>query len=458
MNEHIDILGKIIPIIKSSPIISPSGRIVSSVGTIIKVTGLKVGLGEVCLIDNGEEKGAIAEVIGFDGNKLIMMALEDFPGITPGALVYPIGHPLIAGVSSQIIGRVLDGLGRPIDGKGPISGGDMISLNNSPPDPLKRDRISEPFYTGIRAIDSLTTLGKGQRIGIFAGSGIGKSVLMGMIARNCYGDVNVIGLIGERGREVREFIEKDLGDEGLKRSVVVTVTSDKSPLLKIKGAFLCTAIAEYFRDMGNDVLLMMDSLTRVATAQREIGLAAGEPPTTRGYTPSAFTMIPKLLERAGASEKSSITGIYTVLVEGDDQEEPVADTARATLDGHIVLSRKLANRSHFPAIDITASISRVMPDIVDEPHLELSRQCKKTISIYNDSEDLINVGAYTKGSSKEIDYAIENIGKINDFLQQGIDEKSPPEESIARLSAIFSGSNIKEDEKETNETVAENAP
>ncbi|PJA26641.1 MAG: EscN/YscN/HrcN family type III secretion system ATPase [candidate division Zixibacteria bacterium CG_4_9_14_3_um_filter_46_8] len=438
MRFEFDISEKIGPLINACPRVAQSGRIVKAIGMVLEATGLRAGIGQVCsIVTDHSETGIIAEVVGFRDENLILMALEDSPGIIPGAEVRP-GHlTLMTRLSPSIVGRIINGLGNPIDGKGPIIGEDIVTWSNQSPHPLKRRRITEPFYTGVRSIDSLITIGKGQRMGIFAGSGVGKSVLMGMIARNCYGDVNVIGLIGERGREVREFIEKDLGEEGLSRSVVVVVTSDKSPLMKIKGAFLTTAIAEYFRGQGKDALLMMDSLTRVATAQREIGLAAGEPPTTRGYTPSAFALIPKLLERAGASEKGSITGIYTVLVEGDDLDEPVSDTSRATLDGHIVLSRRLANRNHYPAIDVNASISRVMPDVISRDYLALSQQCKKTMAIYAESEDIINIGAYSKGSSSEIDFAIEKIGLINRFLQQNIDEKSEPDTMMGLLEQIL---------------------
>ncbi|MBD3169317.1 MAG: FliI/YscN family ATPase [candidate division Zixibacteria bacterium] len=425
------------PLIEDTPEYFLSGRVTRSIGLIYQATGLKASVGQICEISTGNRgERVIAEVIGFNGDKIILMALDDSVGIMPGAEIKLTTSPLMARISPSIIGRVIDGLGNPIDGKGPIRGNDYVTLNNKAPHPLKRRRIREPFFTGIRSLDSLLTIGKGQRIGIFAGSGLGKSVLMGMIARNCYGDVNVIALIGERGREVREFIEKDLGEEGLSRSVVVVVTSNESPLLKIKGSFLATAIAEYFRDRGDNVMLMMDSLTRVATSQREIGLAAGEPPTTRGYTPSSFTLIPKLLERAGASQAGSITGIYTVLVEGDDHDEPVSDSARATLDGHIVLSRKLAARNLYPAIDVNSSISRVMPDIINEEHLSVANECKRLMAVYNDAEDLINIGAYAKGSSKDIDEAIAKIGPIRTFLQQKIMEKSVPEEAIGELKNI----------------------
>lgn len=454
MKNKLNVAERVASFISSSESYRQYGRIQKSVGMTIEASGLKSGIGDICIIELPEsEEGAAAEVVGFRDDKLILMTLRDSPGILPGAEVRKGEFALIKRISDQIVGRVIDGLGNPIDDAGEISGDELLSWHNLSPHPLKRHRIRQPFYTGVRSIDSLITIGKGQRAGIFAGSGVGKSVLLGMIARNSYGDVNVIGLIGERGREVREFIEKDLGEEGLKRSVVVVVTSDKSPLMKIKGAFLCTAVAEYFRAKGNDVLLMMDSLTRVATAQREIGLAAGEPPTTRGYTPSCFAIIPNLLERAGASEKGSITGLYNVLVEGDDLDEPVADTARASLDGHIVLSRKLANRHQFPAIDVNASISRVMPDIIPAEHYQLAKKCLKTLAVYNDSEDLINIGAYNKGSSRDIDYALDKIDPIRSFLQQGISESSDPKETLKHLSDIFSDSEgEKDNQADTNDT------
>ncbi|MBD3276599.1 MAG: FliI/YscN family ATPase, partial [Candidatus Marinimicrobia bacterium] len=334
------------------------------------------------------------------------------------------------------LGRVLDGLGRPIDGKGPIHGKKMQPIHNTPPDPLDRRRITQPLFTGIRAIDTLLTCGKGQRVGIFAGSGVGKSVLLGMVARKTSADVNVIALIGERGREVRDFIEKDLGEEGLKRSIVVAVTSDQAPLIRIKGGLIATAIAEYFRGKGNDVMLMMDSVTRIAMAQREIGLAVGELPAAKGYTPSVFGMLPKLLERAGSDEAGSITGMYTVLVEGDDMNEPVADMVRSILDGHVVLSRKLAALNQYPAIDVLQSISRVMIDVVDEEHHELANKMIEVLASYEEAEDLINIGAYVKGSNPRIDRAISLIDQIRDFLKQGIKEEVSFENSIQRMREI----------------------
>jgi flagellum-specific ATP synthase len=336
-------------------------------------------------------------------------------------------------VGKKLLGRVIDGLGRPIDGKGWIEAEEIRSIYNQPPEPLERKRITEALATGIRAIDALLTCGKGQRIGIFAGSGVGKSTLMGMIARNTSADVNVIALIGERGREVRDFIEKELGEGGLSKSVVVVATSDKPPLIRVKSALVAITIAEYFRDQGLDVMFMMDSLTRVAMAQREVGLAIGEPPTTKGYTPSVFALLPKLVERAGTSSKGSITALYTVLVEGDDLSEPIADSARSILDGHIVLSRKLANMGHYPAIDPLESISRLMPDIVSEKHRKSAEEIIDLLATFREAEDLINIGAYVRGSNPKIDKAIQMIDKIREFLKQDVKEKAEFEDSVNRL-------------------------
>ncbi|SDF50877.1 type III secretion system ATPase, FliI/YscN, partial [Thermoanaerobacter thermohydrosulfuricus] len=343
-------------------------------------------------------------------------------GIGAGSKVIATGQTLRINVGNELLGRVLDGLGNPIDGKGPIKFEKSIPINNVPPDPLERKRIREVIPLGIKAIDGLLTCGKGQRIGIFAGSGVGKSTLLGMMARNAKADLNVIALIGERGREVNEFLEKDLGEEGLKKSVVVVATSDTPALIRVKGAMTATAIAEYFRDQGLDVLLMMDSVTRFAMAQREVGLSIGEAPVSRGYTPSVFSVLPKLLERSGCSKKGSITALYTVLVDGDDLNEPIADAVRGILDGHIVLSRKLANKNHYPAIDVLASVSRVINDIITEEHKELIARFKDILATYTEAEDLINIGAYNFGSNPKIDEAIELNEKMNSFLRQRIDE------------------------------------
>jgi flagellum-specific ATP synthase len=365
------------------------------------------------------------------------MPLGNMTGIGPGSSIVSTGKELKVGVGKKLIGRVIDGLGAPIDDKGPLFPEKHYAVNNSAPDPLKRKRITEPLSLGVKAIDGLLTIGKGQRVGIFAGSGVGKSTLIGMMARNTKADVNVIALIGERGREVREFIERDLGEEGLSRSVVVVATSDQPALIRLKGALVATTIAEYFRDQGMDVLLLMDSLTRFAMAQREIGLSSGEPPVSRGYTPSVFGVMPKLLERAGYSDRGSITGLYSVLVDGDDMNEPITDAARGILDGHIVLSRALANRNHYPAIDILASISRVMGDIISDKHKSAANEIKKNLAIYKDAEDLINIGAYASGSNEKIDYAISVIDKINEFIQQRTEDKFTYEETLELLENVL---------------------
>lgn len=401
------------------------GRVNKIIGLTIESEGPQVRIGEVCKIYPLESKTPIiAEVVGFSSDKVLLMPLGEMEGVGPGSKVYATGYMLSVEVGDQLLGRVVDGVGALMDDGAPLDLKTRYSVNNDPPNPLKRMKIDEPISLGVRALDGLITVGRGQRIGIFAGSGVGKSTLMGMIARNTTADVNVIGLVGERGREVREFIEKDLGEEGLKRSVLVVATSDKPALLRVNGALLATSIAEYFRDKGLNVMLMMDSLTRFSMAQREIGLAVGEPPVSRGYTPSVFTKLPRLLERAGNSDKGSITGLYTVLVDGDDMNEPVADAIRGILDGHVVLSRALAHKGHYPAIDVLQSVSRVMPNIVSKEHLEAARRFTSVLATYRTSEDLINIGAYERGSNPEIDYAIEKIGEINGFLRQQVDEKS----------------------------------
>lgn len=412
------------------------GKVTKIVGLTVESLGPNVNMGEVCRIVS-DDISVFAEVVGFRENKILLMPLGELTGIGLNSTVEALGHSLQVSVSQDLLGRILDGLGKPIDNNGPIYSEQLYTIENDSPDPLTRNRINEPLPIGVKAIDGLLTIGKGQRVGIFAGSGVGKSTLMGMIARNTSADINVIALIGERGREVREFIEKDLGEEGLKRSVVVVSTSDKPALIRQKAAKTATAIAEYFRDQGNDVLLMMDSLTRFSMAQREIGLAIGEPPVSRGYTPSVFSVMPKLLERAGNSEKGSITALYTVLVDGDDMNEPITDTARGILDGHIVLTRKLANKNHYPAIDVLQSISRVMPEVVTQEHKKLANHLKATLAIYSDAEDLINIGAYSKGSNEEIDYAISKNSQIKAYLTQEVDEKFALETEIELLTNIF---------------------
>lgn len=400
-----------------------TGEVARVVGMGIESVGPIANIGDICYIETyGKVKEIRAEVVGFKDDRLMLMPLGNIEGIGPGCKVKAYGDKLEVKAGYELLGKVVDWSATPIDGS-PNCCVDTVPIDNTAPNPLTRKRIKEPLELGVRAIDGMLTVGKGQRIGIFAGSGVGKSTLMGMIARNALSDINVIALIGERGREVREFIENDLKAEGLKRSIVVVATSDQPALMRLKAAMTATALAEYFREQGKDVLLMMDSLTRFSMAQREIGLATGEPPVSRGYTPSVFAAMPKLLERAGNSDKGSITGMYTVLVDGDDFNEPITDTARGILDGHIILSRKLANRGHYPAIDVLASISRVMSAIVTDEHKACATEVKKHMAIYKESEDLINVGAYNKGSSPEIDEAIERIGPINNFLKQRVDEK-----------------------------------
>lgn len=414
-----------------------SGHVHKIVGLMIESTGPMVEIGELCEIYNLRDDGMVyGEVVGFNDDKVLLMPLGNMDGIGPGSKVLALGHRFIVDVSDALLGRVVDGLGEPMDG-GPKPAPDkQYAINNDPPNPLKRNRIKEPMPLGIRAIDGLLTVGKGQRIGIFAGSGVGKSTLLGMIARNTAADINVIALVGERGREVREFIENDLGEEGLKRSVLVVSTSDKPALVRIKAALLATSIAEYFRDKGKDVVLMMDSVTRFCMAQREVGLAVGEPPVTRGYPPSVFGVLPQLLERAGASDKGSITGLYTVLVDGDDFNEPISDAARGILDGHFMLSRKLASKGHYPALDVMISASRVMPNIVTKEHKENIIKFKDILATYNDSEDLINIGAYQEGTNPKIDLAIEKEPLFNEYLRQRVEEKAEYDESVERLEEI----------------------
>ena len=413
------------------------GRVSQVVGLTIESTGPDVSIGQTCLIKAGKHATPVlSEVVGFKNSNILLMPLGNMEGVGPGNLVEAENQPISIQVSESLLGRVLDGLGNPMDGKPEINDGEFFHVTNAAPDPLFRNRITQPLTMGIKAIDALLTIGKGQRVGIFAGSGVGKSTLMGMVARNTRADINVIALVGERGREVREFLEKDLGEEGLKRSVVVIATSDKPALVRLKAAEVATCIAEYFRNKGKDVMLLMDSLTRFAMAQREVGLAIGEPPVSRGYTPSVFAAIPKLLERAGNNDKGSITGLYTVLVDGDDMTEPVTDTARSVLDGHIVLSRKIANRNHFPSIDVLASVSRCMPDIVEPDHRNAANELKKSMAVYTNSEDLINIGAYVKGSSAEIDDAISKHDRINSFLVQAVEESYTYEESCSQIMEI----------------------
>lgn len=417
------------------------GYVENVVGLTIESFGPYAFVGEICEIssENGSScKKILAEVIGFKGNRVILMPLGDTIGISLGSKVVSLSKPLSIYVGTGMIGRVVDAFGNPIDGKGPLMVEEELPIYREPPNPLVRARISEPLITGVKVIDSLLTIGKGQRIGIFSGSGVGKSTLLGMIARYSKADVNVIALIGERGREVREFLEKVLGEEGLRRSVVVVATSDAPPVARRTASFTAVTIAEYFRDKGMDVLLFMDSLTRFAMAQREIGIAAGEPPTTKGYTPSVFSLLPKLLERAGTSSNGSITGIYTVLVEGSDMEEPIADAARAILDGHIVLTRELASKAIYPAVDVLQSVSRVMPDVVVGEHFELAMRARELMAIYKDVEDLVNIGAYKRGTNPRIDEALDKYEKIVALIKQGMNEHFEFEDTINMLREAVS--------------------
>jgi flagellum-specific ATP synthase len=412
------------------------GIVSQVIGITIEAEGIKSYVGEVCLIYNNMNIPVPSETVGFKDKKIILMVLGEVTGISPGCKVTPTGKCHSIKCSFDLCGKVLDGLGNPIDG-GEIQTGDIYSIDREPPSPLKRRRIKSVLPTGVRAIDGFLTCGEGQRVGIFAGSGVGKSTLLGMMARYSEADVNVIALIGERGREVLDFIEKDLGIDGLKKSVIVCATSDKPALVRQKGAFTATAIAEYFRDQGKKVMLMMDSVTRFAMAQREIGLAIGEPPATKGYTPSVFAMLPKLMERTGMSDKGSITAFYTVLVDGDDFNEPIADAARSILDGHIVLSRDLAAKNHYPAIDVLNSISRLMSDITEENHKSAASKARDLLSVYKESEDLINIGAYVKGSSSKIDEAIKYHDKIDEYLKQRVEENNKFDDSLEKLTDIF---------------------
>lgn len=414
------------------------GYVDELVGVVILARGPGGAVGDLVYIYPSAGSEPIpAEIVGFRSGRVILMAFGEMTGIRPGCEVISSGGPLMVKCGEGLLGRFLDGMGQPNDGLGPAKTHTLRSIYNRPPDAIRRQRIKEPLTTGVKVIDSILTWGKGQRIGVFAGSGVGKSTLMGMIARSTEADVNVIALIGERGREVREFLEKDLGEEGRKRSVIVVVTGDNPPLLRVKGAMTAMTLAEYFRDQGKNVLFMMDSVTRMAMAQREVGLAAGEPPTTRGYTPSVFSMLPSFLERAGTTpDKGTITGLITVLVEGDDMNEPIADAVRGILDGHIVLSRHLAHRNHYPSVDILQSISRAMVDIVPDDHFQAARRVAEIASVYRDAEDLINIGAYQRGSNPQIDLAIQMIPAINAFLKQGIKEAVAYKDSLAQMMEI----------------------
>lgn len=414
------------------------GRVSDVVGISIESVGPFASVGDVCFIHpKGVQEPIRAEVVGFKNKKTLIMPLGELQGIAPGVKVVNTGRKLEVPVGPELLGRILSGTGDPIDGKEALVTNQVVPVDAAPPNAYKRKRITQPITTGIRAIDAALTVGMGQRIGIFAGSGVGKSTLLGMVARNTSADINVIALIGERGREVRDFIERDLGEEGLARSVVVVVTSNEPPMLRIRGAYVATAIAEYFRDQGLNVMFMMDSVTRFAMAQREVGLAVGEPPATKGYPPSVFANLPRLLERTGTSDVGSITAFYTVLVEGDDVNEPISDSVRGILDGHIVLSRALAVKNHYPSIDILGSVSRLMTEVADARHKESAAKLREVLATYLEAEDLININAYVRGANPKIDYALTKIERIEQLTRQGIFEKAPFEETVKRLNSIF---------------------
>ena len=416
--------------------VSVSGRVVQVVGLTVETMGLNCQIGEICEIQTGESDKLLAEVIGFRNKHMLLMPLGTMEGIQPDSTVRSVSHAFKAPVGKSLVGRVLNGLGEPIDGKGPLENIEWNSTNQTPPHPLQRTAIDEPLVTGVRVIDGMLTCGKGQRMGIFAGSGVGKSTLLGSIARNSESDIAVIALIGERGREVREFLERDLGPEGLARSVIVVSTSDQPALVRLKAALVAMTIAEYFRDNGNDVMFMMDSVTRYAMAQREIGLSIGEPPASKGYTPSVFAILPRLLERAGRGEIGSITGFFTVLVEGDDFNEPICDAVRGILDGHIILSRALAARNHYPAIDVMNSVSRVMPAITTRDHLSIAAFARKNMAVYEKVRDLVNIGAYVRGSDPEVDTALNVMPVLTNFLQQDRFDVSPFDTTVQSLAQI----------------------
>lgn len=423
---------------KTARVLENKGRVVQLIGLVIESEGPMAAVGEVCqIISTRNEASTPAEVVGFRNNHLLLMPLGEVHGIHPGCEVIATGESLRVPVGDALMGRVINGLGRPIDGMGPIAAEKFAGLNLAPPHPLRRQRIHQPFRTGIRALDTFVPCGRGQRLGIFAGSGVGKSTLLGMMASQSEADVNVIALIGERGREVREFLEKDLDEEGRRRSVVVVATSNEPALARLKGAFLAMSIAEHFRDTGRNVLLMMDSVTRFAMAQREIGLAVGEPPATRGYTPSVFSLLPQLLERAGTGERGAITGYFTTLVEADDMNDPIADAVRSILDGHIVLSRELATQNHYPAIDVLESVSRLNRDLLDDNQQDMAGRARELMALYKRNQDLISIGAYPAGSSPVIDEAIQAREPLNRFLKQAVHQGYSFDESWAALHAAL---------------------
>lgn len=415
------------------------GKIEKIIGTTIESTGPVCNIGDVCRVFHKGENGYIkAEVVGFNQNKVLLMPYSDIEGIGPGSIVDNTGDKLRITVGDGLIGRIIDAIGNPIDGKGELETYESYSIAGTPVNPLTRPPIKDIIPMGVKAIDGLLTIGRGQRMGIFAGSGVGKSTLLGMIAKEVQADINVIALVGERGREVREFIDRDLGERGMARSILVVATSDQPAMMRSKCCLTATAIAEYFSKKGKNVLLMMDSLTRFAMAQREIGLSIGEPPIARGYTPSLYSIMPKLLERAGNFEKGSITGIYTVLVEGDDTNEPISDTVRGIIDGHIVLSRKVAMRNHYPAIDVLESISRLMTEITDKKQQPIASKLRNLLSIYNANYDLVSIGAYKNGSNPALDEALLKINKINEFLMQQVDEAYSYEDTVKLMERAIS--------------------
>lgn len=430
-------LDRYLNLIKNTDTVSYRGKIDKIIGMVIESTGPRADIGEVCVIKTTRSSRVIkAEVVGFKEDKVLLMPYEDISGIGPGCMVESTGDVLRISVGDELIGRIIDGFGNPIDGGQKLHTTMTYPVGNIPSNPLSRPRIDSRIHIGVKAIDSLLTCGRGQRMGIFSGSGVGKSTLLGMISRNIEADVNVIALVGERGREVRDFIEKDLKKEGMERSILVVATSDQPAMMRLKCAMVATTIAEYFKDRGKNVLLLMDSLTRYAMAGREIGLAIGEPPVARGYTPSIYSMLPKLLERSGNFETGSITGIYTVLVEGDDVNEPISDTVRGIIDGHIVLSRAVAMRNHYPAIDILASISRIMDEIVSEEHKKMAGSIRRILSVYYENFDLISIGAYKSGTNPELDVAIAKMDQINAFLRQGVEENFSFEKTMEQMATI----------------------
>lgn len=432
-------LSPCIALAAEQPLITVRGRVNQVIGMVIESSGPGIPVGSICEVDLFRGQGRVpAEVVGFREGRVLLMPLGEMRGVEPGSSIRLVGGQARVTVADGLLGRIIDGLGNPMDDKGPLPHGTDYPLYAEPLNPMKRERITEPVDVGVRAINGLLTLGKGQRIGILAGSGVGKSTLLGMIARHTAADISVIALIGERGRELKDFIERDLGPAGLARSVVVVATSDQPPLVRMRGAYLAMAIAEYFRDSGRDVVMMMDSVTRFAMSSREVGLAIGEPPTSRGYTPSVFAQLPKLLERAGTCEgKGSITGIYTVLVEGDDMNEPIADAVRSIVDGHIILSRDLAARGHYPAVDIMGSVSRCMTDVVVREQVKAAHRFLETLATYRRSEDLINIGAYATGTNPKIDKAIAMIDRLNGYLRQEVEQRFGYEESRQQLLALF---------------------